>query len=52
MIGVFLYLLLRTFKPIYIKDNKYILLEALAALLACLTFVLADGEDETDCSFN
>ena len=51
MIGVFLYLLLRTFKPIYIRDNKYILLGALAALIACLTFVLADGnEDETDYS--
>lgn len=51
MIGVFLYLVLRTFKPIYIRDNKYILLGSLAALIACLTFVLASGnENETDYS--
>ena len=49
MLGVFLYLILRTLKPIYIRDNKYILLGALAAVIACLTFVLASGnEDETD----
>lgn len=51
MVGVFLYLVLRTFKPIYIRDNKYILLGSLAALVACLTFVLASGnENETDYS--
>jgi hypothetical protein len=49
MLGVFLYLILRTVKPIYIRDNKYILLACLAALVACLTFVLATNNDnETD----
>ena len=44
MLSVFVYLIIRTIRPIKIRDNTYIALACLAALVAVITFLFADRQ--------